>query len=46
VKELSAGFESFEIASIPRGMNKRADWLANHAMDVQSSNLNSADELQ
>lgn len=43
VKELSKGFDSFEIESVPRAMNKRADFLANHAMDVRTSN--SANDL-
>lgn len=37
VVNLAEGFESFEIRHIPRAENKRADWLANHAMDLQES---------
>ena len=36
VKEEAKLFEHFEIRFIPREQNKRADWLANHAMDVSS----------
>jgi len=34
---LAESFEDFEIDSIPRSMNKRADWLANYAMDTKES---------
>jgi ribonuclease HI len=30
-------FDYFEIRHIPRAENSRADWLANHAMDLQES---------
>lgn len=33
--------EYFEIRHIPRDQNKRADWLANHAMDVSYASCNS-----
>jgi ribonuclease HI len=33
-KEVAKDFKYFEIRHIPRAENKRADWLANHAMDV------------
>ena len=41
-KELAAGFDSFEIESIPRKDNKRADELANHAMDMEDSGSSTA----
>lgn len=31
-------FDYFEIRHIPRAENSRADWLANHAMDLKESN--------
>ena len=37
VVDLVQEFEEFEIRHIPRAENKRADWLANHAMDLQDS---------
>lgn len=33
-RDIAHNFEYFEIRHIPRAENKRADWLANHAMDV------------
>ncbi len=33
-QEVAKNFRYFEIRHIPRAENKRADWLANHAMDV------------
>jgi len=36
VKEEAKLFVYFEIRHIPREQNKRADWLANHAMDVSA----------
>lgn len=39
VKQLVNSFDSFGISYIPRGENQRADYLANHAMDVQTSSL-------
>jgi ribonuclease HI len=38
VKDEAGHLEYFEIRHIPRDQNKRADWLANHAMDVSSNN--------
>ncbi len=35
--ELTKSFSEFQIRYIPRAENKRADWLANHAMSVQES---------
>lgn len=35
-QEVAKGLEYFEIRHIPRAENKRADWLANHAMDVST----------
>jgi ribonuclease HI len=37
VVDLVKDLEKFEIQHIPRAKNKRADWLANHAMDLQES---------
>jgi ribonuclease HI len=37
VVDLAEGLDYFEIRHIPRAENKRADWLANHAMDLQES---------
>ena len=39
VKNLSLRFKTFSISHIPRDQNKRADVLANKAMDLCSSNL-------
>lgn len=36
-KEVAKDFKYFEIRHIPRAENKRADWLANHAMDLEES---------
>ena len=36
-QEVSKHMDYFEIRHIPRAENKRADWLANHAMDVSAS---------
>lgn len=36
-QEVAKDFKYFEIRHIPRAENKRADWLANHAMDVSVS---------
>lgn len=33
-REIAGSLAYFEIRHIPRAENKRADWLANHAMDV------------
>lgn len=30
-------FDEYHLTHIPRGENKRADWLANHAMDTEAS---------
>ncbi|CAB9514018.1 Ribonuclease H [Seminavis robusta] len=38
VKELSQQFDTFSIHSVPRAANKRADYLANHAMDTGTGN--------
>ena len=35
--DLTKSFPEFQIRYIPRAENKRADWLANHAMSVQES---------
>ncbi|CAJ1958242.1 unnamed protein product [Cylindrotheca closterium] len=35
--DVAGNFEYFEIRHIPRAENSRADWLANHAMDLQQS---------
>lgn len=35
--EVAERFEYFEIRHIPRAENSRADWLANHAMDLKES---------
>lgn len=43
VKGLVNGFDSFDIISIPRAENARADFLANHAMNQRTSE--SADEI-
>lgn len=35
--DIAERFDYFEIRHIPRAENSRADWLANHAMDLQES---------
>lgn len=35
--DIAEKFDYFEIRHIPRAENSRADWLANHAMDLQES---------
>ena len=44
-------FSDFQIRYIPRAENKRADWLANHAMNLQQSDgfasrINSYDDAK
>ena len=36
-KEAILDFEEFDISFVPRAMNRRADWLANNAMDTKTS---------
>lgn len=36
-KSAMDGFESIDVSHIYRAENKRADWLANHAMDTETS---------
>ena len=42
--ELIDHFDYFEIRHIPRAENSRADWLANHAMDLRESHGFDEDE--
>ena len=44
ITEMAERLDYFEIRHIPRAENKRADWLANHAMDLQDSH--GFDEIQ
>jgi len=44
-REIARDLAYFEIRHIPRSENKRADWLANHAMDVSNSQTNERDVL-
>lgn len=36
-RELLQDFETFNLQHIPRAENKRADWLANHSMDTETT---------